>query len=102
MTSENLTAQASRVRALVLVGVALLAAGGYSAVTLLYSVFARYMYVEDLDLGLDENTIFLLTRITPTDRGILVLGGILSLLGVAALIAAAVRQRYRLRGASAL
>ena len=94
-TTQTAPAQAARIRALVVVGVALLAAGLYSIVTLLYSVFARYMYVEDLDLGLDENTIFALTRITPTDRGILILGGILALLGVAALIAAAVRGRHR-------
>jgi uncharacterized membrane protein HdeD (DUF308 family) len=98
-TTQTAPAQAARIRALVVVGVALLAAGLYSVVTLLYSVFARYMYVEDLDLSLslslDENTVFALTRITPTDRGILILGGILALLGVAALIAAAVRGRRR-------
>jgi hypothetical protein len=94
-TTQAAPAQAARIRALVVVGVALLATGLYSIVTLLYSVFARYMYVEDLDLGLDENTVFVLTRITPTDRGIFILGGILGLLGVAALIAAAVRGRRR-------
>ncbi|MCY7286824.1 MAG: hypothetical protein LH624_00850 [Cryobacterium sp.] len=42
--------------------------------------------------------LYLLTRITPIDRGVLVLGGILALLGVvAALIAAAVRGRHRHR-----
>ncbi len=94
-TTQTAPAQAARIRALVVVGVALLAAGLYSIVTLLYSGLARYMYVEDLELGLDENTIFALTRITPTDRGILILGGILALLGIAALIAAAVRGRHR-------
>ncbi|WP_454117957.1 hypothetical protein [Microbacterium lacticum] len=97
MTTQLATAQTARIRALIVVGVALVTAGLYSTVTLLYSVFARYMYVEDLDLGLDENTVFVLTRITPTDRGILILGGILALLGVAALIAAAIRGRYRRR-----
>lgn len=96
-TTQTAPAQAARVRALVVVGTALLTAGLYSILTLLYSVFARYMYVEDLDLGLEENTVFLLTRITPTDRGILILGGILALLGVAALIAGVVRSRYRRR-----
>jgi|NGEPerStandDraft_5_1074534.scaffolds.fasta_scaffold13544_3 uncharacterized membrane protein HdeD (DUF308 family) len=96
-TTQTAPAQAARIRALVVVGVALLTAGLYSIVTLLYSVFARYMYVEDLDLGLDENTVFLLTRITPIDRGVLILGGILALLGVAALIAAAVRGQHRRR-----
>lgn len=96
-TTRTAPAQAARIRALIVVGVALLTAGLYSIVTLLYSVLARYMYVEDLDLGLDENTVLVLTRITPTDRGILILGGLLALLGVAALIAAAVRGRYRRR-----
>lgn len=94
-TTQAAPARAARIRALVVVGVALLGAGLYSIVTLLYSVFARYMHVEDLDLGLDESTVFALTRITPTDRGILILGGILTVLGVAALIAAAVRGRLR-------
>ena len=80
MTTQLATAQTARIRALIVVGVALVTAGLYSIVTLLYSVFARYMYVEDLDLGLDENTVFVLTRITPTDRGILILGGALLLL----------------------
>lgn len=97
MTTQVATAQTARIRALIVVGVTLLTAGLYSLVTLLYSVLARYMYVENLDLGLDENTIFLLTRITPTDRGILILGGILALLGVAALVAAFVRGRHRQR-----
>lgn len=97
MTTQLATAQTARIRALIVVGVALVTAGLYSIVTLLFSVFARYMYVEDLDLGLDENMVFVLTRITPTDRGILILGGILALLGVAALIAAAIRGRYRRR-----
>lgn len=100
MTTQLATAQTARIRALIVVGVALVTAGLYSIVTLLYSVFARYMYVEDLDLGLDENTVFVLTRITPTDRGILILGGILALLGVAALITAAIRGRYAAARAS--
>ncbi|GGH44683.1 hypothetical protein [Microbacterium album] len=95
MATQIATAQAARIRALVVVGVALLATGLYSVATLFFSIFARYMYVEDLDLGLDENTVFVLTRITPTDRGIVILGGILALLGVAALVAAAVRGRRR-------
>lgn len=97
MTTQVATAQTARIRVLILVGVTLLTAGLYSIVTLLYSVFARYMYVENLDFGLDENTVFLLTRITPTDRGILILGGILALFGVAALVAAFVRGRHRRR-----
>ena len=97
MITELTTAQTTRVRALVVVGVALLTSGLYSITTLLYSIFARYMHVEDLELDLDENTVFLLTRITPVDRGILILGGILAILGVASLVAAMVRGRHRRR-----
>ena len=88
-----MTAQVARVRTLTLVGIALVVAGFSSIVTVLYSVFARYMYVEGLALELDENAIFLLTRITPADRGILIVGGALVLLGATALIAAFVRGR---------
>jgi len=95
-TVQTAPARAARIQALV-VGAALLTAGLYSIVTLLYSLFARYMYVEDLKLGLEEDTVFLLTRITPVDRGILIFGGILALLGITALIAAIVRGRCQRR-----
>ena len=101
MTTQLATAQKARIRALIVVGVALVTAGLYSIATLRSSAFARYMYIEDLDLGLDENTVFLLTRITPVDRGILILGGVLTLLGAAALISAAVRGRHHRRSGSA-
>ncbi|HYN47729.1 MAG TPA: hypothetical protein VER83_02620 [Candidatus Nanopelagicales bacterium] len=95
MTTENTPARTARIRALVMVGVALLAAGVSSLVTLWQSTFARYMYIEDL--GLSEATVFATTRLTPVDRGIIISGGILALLGAAALIAAAVLARRRRR-----
>lgn len=99
MTTDTGRAMATRIQALVVVGVALTTAGLYSIVTLLYSILARYMHVEDLDLGLDESTMFAVTRMTSVDRGIIVIGGILMFLGAAALIAAAVRERLRRRRA---
>lgn len=97
MTTQLATAQANRIRALIVVGVALMTAGVYSSITLLSSVFARYMYVEDLNLDLDENTVFLLTRITDTDRGILILGVVLVVLGAACFVSAVVRRRSGVR-----
>jgi hypothetical protein len=91
MTTQNTPARIARIRALVIIGVALLAAGVSSVVTLWCSSFARYMYIEDL--GLDAGA---LARITPVDRGLLISGGILALLGAAALIAAVLaRHRWR-------
>ena len=88
-------AHEARIRDLVIVGVALLAAGVSSLVTLWSVRFARYHYIEDLEL--DEAILFATTRITPTEQGILILGGILFLLGAATLIAAAVLARHRRR-----
>lgn len=97
MSTQLASPQANRISALIVVGVALVASGIYANLALLSSVFARYMYVEDLNLDLDENTIFLLTRITDADRGILVLGIILVVLGAACLVSAVIRRRSRFR-----
>lgn len=78
-----------RIMALAIIGVALLAAGVSSVMTLWTSSFARFMYIEDL--GLDGTTAGDLAHITPVDRGLLISGGILALLGVAAVIAAGSR-----------
>jgi hypothetical protein len=82
----------ARIRALVIVGVALLAAGVSSVVTLWCSSFAGFMYLEDL--GLEGTSAAAITRVTPVDRGLLIFGGILALFG-AALIAAAVLASHR-------
>ncbi len=95
MTAQNTPARIARIRALVIVGVALLAAGVSSVVTLWCSSFARYMYIERL--GLDGTRAAAIAYITPVDRGLLISGGILALLGAAALIAAAVLARHRWR-----
>ena len=94
MTTEITPA---RIRALVIVGVALLAAGVSSVWTLWASAFARYMYIEDL--GLAEATEFAIARDpTPVDHGLAIFGGILVLLGAATLVAAAVLvARHRRR-----
>ena len=68
-------------------------AGVYSVMTTFYTLFARYMYVEDLELGLDENTLFAVTRVTPVERGIVIIGIVMALVGIAALVSAAIRAR---------
>ncbi len=95
MTTQNTPARIARIRALVVVGVALLAAGVSSVVTLWCSSFARYMYIERL--GLDGTRAAAIARITPVDRGLLISGAILALLGAAALVAAAVLACHRWR-----
>lgn len=84
----NTHARSPRIMALAIIGVALLAAGVSSVMTLWVSSFARFMLLEDL--GLEGTTVANITRVAPVDRGLLVFGGILALLGAAALIAAAV------------
>jgi len=87
-------ARVARVMALVVLGVALLAAGVSSVMTLWTSSFARFMYLEDL--GLEGTTAGALAHITPVDRGLLISGGILALVGAATLIAAVLaRRRWR-------
>ncbi len=95
MTRQNTPARIARIRALVVIGVALLAAGISSVVTLWCSSFARYMYIENL--GLDGTRAAAIAYITPVDRGLFISGGILLLLGAAALIAAAGQARHRWR-----
>lgn len=95
MNASKSSAQTTRIWTLVVAGAALVAAGLSAIFVIVLSVFARYMYVEDLGLGLDENTMFLVTRISPADRGIVIFGGALIVAGAAALIASALRRRYR-------
>ena len=97
--AQDTPARSPRIMALVIIGVALLAAGVSSVMTLWTSSFARFKYLEDL--GLAGTTAATLAHITPVDRGLLMFGGILALLGAAALIAAAVlvtRHRGRAGG----
>jgi hypothetical protein len=89
-------ARVARVMTLVIVGVALLAAGVSSVLTLWWSSFARFMYLEDL--GLDGATAVAVVRITPVDRALMASGVILAILGAAALVAAAVQSRRRGHG----
>jgi hypothetical protein len=89
--AQNTPARIARIMALVIIGVALLAAGLSSVMTLWTSSFARFMYLEDLGM----TSVAEITRNTPVDRGLLAFGGILALLGAAALIAAAVLARHR-------
>jgi hypothetical protein len=91
--AQNNPARIARIMALVIIGVALLAAGVSSVMTVWTSSFARFMYLEDLGM----TSVAEITRNTPVDRGLLVCGGILALLGAAALIAAAVLARHRWR-----
>ena len=86
--AQNTPARVARVMALVISGVALLATGVSSVFTLWSSSLARFMLLEDL--GLEGTTAAAVARVTPVDRGLIISGGILALLGVAALIAAAV------------
>ncbi|HSW42816.1 MAG TPA: hypothetical protein VLM76_09935 [Patescibacteria group bacterium] len=89
--AQDTPARIGRIMALVITGVALLAAGVSSVMTLWSSSFARFMHLEDLGMThLAE-----ITRITAVDRGLLISGGILALLGAAALIAAAVLAHRR-------
>jgi hypothetical protein len=92
--AQDNPARVARIMALAIIGVALLAAGVSSVMTLWASSFARFMYLEDL--GLEGTTAGALAHITPVDRGLLISGGILALLGAAALVAA-VLARYRAR-----
>ncbi|MBA3877913.1 MAG: hypothetical protein C0498_13510 [Anaerolinea sp.] len=92
--AQNTPERVARIMALVIIGVALLAAGVSSVMTLWTSSFARFMYLEDL--GLEGTTAGALAHITPVDRGLLISGGIQALLGAAALIAAVLaRHRWR-------
>jgi hypothetical protein len=91
--APNAPAGIARIMALVIIGVALLAAGVSSVMTLWISSLARFMHLEDL--GLEGTPAGDLAQITPVDRGLLVSGGILALIGAAALIAAAVLARHR-------
>lgn len=91
--AENSPARIAPIMALVIIGVALLAAGLSSVMTVWASSFARFMYIEDLGLG--GTTAGDLAHITPVDRGLVIAGGGLALLGAAALIAAAVLARHR-------
>lgn len=93
--AQDTAARTARIMALVIIGVALLAAGVSSVMTLWASSFARFMYLEDL--GLEGTTAAAITRVTPVDRGLLIFGVILALLGAAALVAAAVLARHRWR-----
>ncbi|HSV93681.1 MAG TPA: hypothetical protein VLH81_11420 [Desulfobacterales bacterium] len=87
--AQDTPARIGRIIALAITGVALLAAGVSSVMTAWSSLFARFMHLEDLGL----THVAEITRITAADRGLLVSGGILALLGAAALIAAAVLAR---------
>ena len=92
--APNAHARSPRIMALAIVGVALLAAGVSSVMTLWASAFARFMLLEDL--GLDGATAAVVTRVTPVDRGLFMFGGILAIFGAAFLVAVAVlvaRQR---------
>lgn len=92
--APNTHARSPRIMALAIIGVALLAGGVSSVMTLWSSSFARFMLLEDL--GLEGTAAAAAGRFTPVDRGLLVFGAILGLLGAAALIAAAVRvARHR-------
>jgi hypothetical protein len=84
--APNNPAGVARIMALAIVGVALLAAGISTVTTLWTSSFARFMAVENL--GLEGTTTGALAQMTPVDRGLLISGGIMALLGAAALIAA--------------
>lgn len=91
--AQNAPARVARSMALVIIGVALLTAGVSSVMTLWTSSFARFMYLEDLGM----TSVAEITRITPVERGLLVLGGIVAVLGAATLVAAAVLARHRWR-----
>jgi hypothetical protein len=93
--AQNDPARIARIMALVIIGVALLAAGVSAVMTLWISSFARFMLLEDL--WLEGTTTAAITRVTLVDRGLLIIGGILAILGVAALIATAVLVRHRAR-----
>lgn len=93
--AQNTPARTARILALVIIGVALLAAGVSTVMTLWTSSFARFMLLEDL--GLEGTTAAELTRYTPVDRGLLMFGGVQAVLGAAAIIAAAVLARHRWR-----
>lgn len=91
-TNVNIS-RSSRVYILEVLGSALLLAGVCSAFVLFSSIFARYMFVEDLDLQLDETTISAVTKVTPADEGLYIFAAVLVFLGVVALISAAVRRK---------
>jgi len=92
--AQDNPSRVARVTALLVLGIALLAAGLSSLVTLWTSSFARFMYLEDL--GLEGTTAGALVHITPVDRGLLVSGGILTLVGAGTIIAALLaRRRWR-------
>ena len=85
--AQSTPARSARIVVLAISGVALLATGVSSLLTLWSTDFARFMYLEDL--GLDGTWVTITSRVTSVDRGILVFGGILAVIGAAALIAVA-------------
>ena len=93
--AEKTPGPIARIMALLIIGVALLAAGISAVMTLWISSFARFMYLEDL--GLEGTAAAVVVRVTPVDRGLLIFGGILAVLGATSVFAAAVlaRQRWR-------
>jgi hypothetical protein len=93
--SHDTPASIAGITALVIIGIAFLAAGVSSVVTLWTSTFARFLYLEDL--GLEGTPAAAVARVTPVDRGLLIFGAILALFGAAALIAAALLARWRKR-----
>lgn len=94
--AQNGPARVARIMTLVITGVALLATGVSSAMAVWTSSFGRFMYLEDL--GLAGTTAAAAARDTPVDRGLIIAGIIVALLGAAVLIAAAVLVRHPWRG----
>ena len=94
------TAPVVRINVLAIVGSSLIVAGLYSAFTIWSSMFGRYMYVEDLDLGMSEEAVFAVTKITPADKGLLIVAAILVVLGLVAIISAIVRAALRRKDAA--
>lgn len=67
-------------------GITLTTAGLLSIYLVWLVNFSRYMYIEDLQLGFSDVMMRLITQYSPADKAIFLAGGVIALLGVAALI----------------
>lgn len=80
--------ESSRVSALGALGAALLTGGLCLGLAVVVSGISRPMHVESLHLGLDASTLSAVTGLTLADVGLLGFGGVLAVLGFAAVLAA--------------
>ncbi|RRD36721.1 hypothetical protein EII31_03970 [Leucobacter sp. OH2974_COT-288] len=76
-------------------GITLTTAGLLSIYLVWLVNFSRYMYIEDLQLGFNDEMMRLITQYSPADKAIFLAGAIIALLGIVAVIAARISARKK-------